>query len=410
MIYNIHYDICAVVISLFTIYYMFAQKGFKKNANKFFLGMVLCELISSFSDIFSSVVNSHIGQYSFFVRDFWNYLFLGVHNATPFIFVLYILYLLGIDKRMKKRHFIFLSIPLVVTLTALALNPVFRWVFYYGTDGIYSHGLMFVVLYVDAFLYMLFAIELIARFHGALPKSKSYPLLLFIAFSLIPVLVQMYIPHILIELFFQALGILGVMLSIENEDEVINHITGLYNRYLFMNDVETAVKSGNNLHILTIKLPITSYYNANLGVQYMNSMMRQMAVWLSGLNGEISCYDCEGGNFALVSYTCSEEKMWNLAQQVRKRFEDAWYYKNLGMVFPAQICILKMPEEIRTIEQLLMIIDAPFADQQSESQIVDSNEFDTYRRNMLIEQKMKEALKKTYLSGVVSAYMGSGKR
>ena len=39
MIYNVHYDICAMVISLFSIIFVIFKKGMRKKQNTFLFGM-----------------------------------------------------------------------------------------------------------------------------------------------------------------------------------------------------------------------------------------------------------------------------------------------------------------------------------------------------------------------------------
>ncbi|MBR1692499.1 MAG: EAL domain-containing protein [Lachnospiraceae bacterium] len=395
MIYNIHYDISAVVIFLFTLFYIFTKKGLKKRSNKIFLALVISGLISAVSDAVGSVANSYGNVYRVFVRDLWNYIFLGTHNLMPFLFTLYIVFLMGICHRMRRLHYALLCLPVASVLLALLLNPVFRWVFYYDTDNVYSHGRMMPLLYAAALFYMALVIVLAIRYRAALPKAKLYPLLLFMVCSTLPIIIQMLMPHLLIELFFQSLAMLGILFSIENEDELLSSITHVRNRFAFLSDVENAIQVKNTVKILTIKIPKSaSYYNTTFGIRYMNHIFLEIAAWLESLGKDLHCYDCDGGHFTLVSYQRSEEDIRELAVKIKNRFETAWEHEDFRIVFPVQICITYLPEEIQTIEQMMVIVDSPFEGKNNESEIIDSNTFDTYQREILIEQLIKDALEK----------------
>ena len=56
MLYNIDFDITAIIISLFIIFYIFAKKGLKTMSNRVFLILVLSNLAASIADICSAVM------------------------------------------------------------------------------------------------------------------------------------------------------------------------------------------------------------------------------------------------------------------------------------------------------------------------------------------------------------------
>lgn len=392
MIYNVDFDIGAIFIWLFTIFCIFSKKGLKKTSNKIFLYIVLAGFISSVADTIGCYVNTYIYHNGYVIWDFFNYIFLGVHNLMPYLFVLYIIYLMGINHRMSRMTALLLNIPIVLSVLVLLLNPVLHWVYYYDADNMYTHDDMIYLLYFNAFLYLMIAIILTIKFRNALSKMKCYALLLFIIVSTLPIAVQMFLPTLLIELFFQAIGLLGILISIENEDEIINSITQIYNRYALLNDVTTAINTHTKTVIMTVKLPNTSYYNTTFGIQYMNEMLQKIALWLESEAYNANCYDCENGHFALMSYAGSKDEFKELAAVIMERFSLEWSNHNLQMIFPVQLCMIQIPEDINTIEQLMLMIDAPFENSGNKCELVELNVFGDYHREILIEKLITEAI------------------
>ena len=90
MTYNIDFDIGAIFIWLFTVFYLFFKKGLKKTANRIFVCIVLCGLISSIADTVGSYTISYPQRFSCLFMDLWNYMFLSVHNLMSYLFVLYL--------------------------------------------------------------------------------------------------------------------------------------------------------------------------------------------------------------------------------------------------------------------------------------------------------------------------------
>ena len=103
MIYNVTFDICAGVISVLSLYVIISKKGVQKESNQLLLLVIIAALISAVFDIWSSVGNSYIDQYTYFSRDILNYIFLFVHTSTACLFAWYMIVLLGLKDVYKRQ-------------------------------------------------------------------------------------------------------------------------------------------------------------------------------------------------------------------------------------------------------------------------------------------------------------------
>ena len=220
MFYHIEFDIAAVFVTLFIIYYVVYKKGLRRHANRVFLVMLLLGIISEFSDIFSSLSNNYPEEFTRSFMDFWNYMYLCSHNILAFLLDVYVFYLLGYQKS-KPISLYFLALPITFDIIVLLTNPFHELVFYYDELDRYTHGPLFIVLYIVSISYMVFAVYLAVRHNRVLTKGRSAALLFFILISFIPLVVQMFIPEYLVTLFFESLGMMGILFTIENKDDVI---------------------------------------------------------------------------------------------------------------------------------------------------------------------------------------------
>lgn len=393
MVYNVHYDICAVFVSIFTLFCVAYKKGLRQNTNRIFLVIIIATLLSAITDIFGALCSSFPDRYPVGIRYILDYTYLGVHNLMAFFFTAYIIALLGIHYRMSKRHTVILCLPVLVEIALFLFNPFLHTVFYYDADRIYTHGFLFWVLYIIAFFFMVLAISLIIRFRSALTQGRFLSLLFFSISSTVPIAVQMLLPNILIELFFQSIGLLGMLFSIEDRNEIFNSITGIFNRFAFIGDMETALSTGVSVQILIVKIPNTSYYNTTFGVTSVNGILREIAAWLNALGKSYHCYDCENGHFAIAIYSNPTINVQDLGSQIQKRFEQEWVFEDFCIMFPVQICIGALPYDIRSMEQLLLIADAPFNSKNGKSSLVLADEFDTFKREIIVEQATERAIK-----------------
>ena len=80
MIYNVSFDICAAIISVFSLFTMLSiKKDLHKSSNRVLLLIIIASFVACVFDIWSSVGNSYVEQYSYFYRDVLNYIFLFVY-------------------------------------------------------------------------------------------------------------------------------------------------------------------------------------------------------------------------------------------------------------------------------------------------------------------------------------------
>lgn len=388
MIYNISFDICAAIICVFSLFMMISKKDLHRESNRLLLLIIVAALVASIFDIWSSVGNSYVKQYSYFSRDVLNFVFLLVYVSTSCLFAWYMIVLLGLKSRMKKPLRAVFFLPEIVICLLLVLNFVFRFVFYYDENGIYLHGPMMYVLYGTGYLYMLTAVFLGIRYRKVLIRSQRYAAILLLVFSIVPIIIQQFImPHQLIELFFQSIGIFGFLTTVENLDAIHHPITKVYNRAAFLREIDMAIRNESGLDAVIVKLSRSSYFDlATLGAFHINGFIASVAEWLNSLSKKMDVYDCERGHFALLISPGSEYSIQEHADIICGRFSEKWVYQNKEMHFPAQLCLANIPDEIQGIEQMVQLVDHPYINASIEPVIITAKDLEAEWREQTDEQ------------------------
>jgi len=391
MLYNIDFDIAAVIISLFILFHIFVKKGLKTASNRVFLLLVASNLAASVTDIISSILNSYPDTMVIWQADLVNTLYLALHNSMTPLMLLYIFCLLGDFMRMNRLLLKAVFIPVFSEYILLLLNPFFRFVFYYDENGIYRHGLSFPLFYVFAFGYMAACIVILMVRRENITKTKRRSLIFIIVATIISLALQMVYPYLLLEIFAQTLGFLGMLLSIENQDDIVNHISGAYNRYAF---IETAPEYLGNTDsvIIVIRLQELSYYNTTIGMTRTNEFLRKIASFLSKADRRLFCYDLGGGNFVLLGSGMTDDEIERLTGKTAERFRSAWELNGSGVMFPAMLCAGRT-DRFTSMEELLLIADSPF--DGNETVIVEIEKvMEKNKRKIQIESLIREAIAK----------------
>ena len=390
MVYRIEFDIAAVFLTLFIIYYIVVKKGLRRHANRVYMGMLVLNFTAEISDIVGSICNNNPAYYSELIQYFWNYIYLFSHNMMALALLVYLFYLIGYE-RSRRTAVIILIIPYVIETLLLLTNPIHKLIFYFDEARRYLHGPLFPLLYAIALLYMVFGIYLVIRHRRGITPAKSNALLFFMAITFIPIVVQIAFPQYLLTLFFETIGLMGILFTIENKDDVINPTTGTLNRYALQTSLDRAMITGNHT-LMIIKIPNLNYYNKMIGFENMNDILRRISNWLLVMCESYSCYDCGRGHFAALCEGISDEAVDNMRKMTMERFERPWGKGKFSLVFPVQFGAVKLPDDVKTMENLFMILDAPF-DGKISSEIDVEKAIARYERNVLVERLVDKAVK-----------------
>ena len=390
MVYKIEFDIAAIFLTLFIIYYIIFKKGLSKHANRVYLTMLVINFIAEISDVVASLANNNPGFYALFFHTFWNYLYLLSHNLMALMVVVYLFYLIGYEKR-KKVALQLITIPYAIDVVLLLTNPIHKWVFYFDESGHYTHGPLFFILYLIATLYMLYAFYLAIKHRVGISSDKSQALIFFLSITFIPVILQMFFQEYLLTLFFETMGLMGILLTIESKDDIINPTTGLLNRFALQTVIDR-VMSGGGYTVILIKIPNLNYYNKMIGFESMNAILHRIAKWIGTLSNEITCYDCGRGHFALLCEGMSSVGIDRIRKATMERFSSPWGKGKFSIVFPVQFGVVNLPDDVKTMENLFMLIDEPF-DGKLASELDVEKVIGGYERNVLVERLIDKALK-----------------
>ena len=388
--YNIDFDICAAIISAFSIFCVFTQKKIQKSQNKVFLITVIINLVSSILDILTVIANSHTDIFSYSVRYLFDNSYLFIHNLLPICLACYVIAVFELYHSRRKIERVLFFLPIACNIILFILNPVFHCIFYYNSENLYTHGSLFLLLYISGFIYIIFSTIRIILGSPAVSIQKRISMLMFVIASIIAVIFQVIYPYILIEQFVESLTFFGMLIAIENEDEIRNPITGIYNRKSFLTDAGLMLENKKPCGIIVIQLPDLNYYNTTVGIEAVNNITKTIAQFLFSLNSFKRVYDCENGRFVLMYYNMLRTAY--LTDSIQQRFESQWTYNSISVKLSLQMRFVSIPSAADSLGKLLLVIDAPSNKVDNNIEVINEETFKPYRRKIEIEYAVEKAI------------------
>lgn len=358
MNYIIHYDICAVVISLFAVAFLLSKKGFRQNQNIVLFVLFCVSAGAALLDIIGVVVNSAYVAWPQFAKNIVNYAYYLLQNAMPYLLCCYILEVVSISLKYGRAKAQFmgriLSIPWVICCLILVLNLFVPIVFYYNDAEEYCHGPGLYVLYGLAFLYMVLCFYLVIHFGKNVSRSLKNIVIVLEAASFLAVFVQMLIPVLHIQLFVESLCLVGTLFTVENEAEIVDSITTCYNRQKLFTDINYQLDSKEEYVIILVRIPDIETYNTSFGMNKITRIMRNVGLWFRHLCKGMEVYSYDLGSFALL---CDDRvNRTEIIEKVKKHFSDAFILDNSPIKFRTEIDSLRVGIDFKSVDQLMVYV------------------------------------------------------
>ncbi|MBQ5312130.1 MAG: hypothetical protein ILP19_08865, partial [Oscillospiraceae bacterium] len=150
-----------------------------------------------------------------------HFLYFTLHNTLAPLFYIYVTSVCGAAfQKNKKRNILYISV-FAVTELLLITNPVTKFVYYCDREHHFQRNIGEIFIYGSAVFFFILAFRRLLSSWNALTKKRRTALIYFFVLVVICIITQLLFPKITVELFGESLGLMGIMLSVETEDDKI---------------------------------------------------------------------------------------------------------------------------------------------------------------------------------------------
>lgn len=299
MYYNVDYEICAAVFMLVLI----IMTGHKKTLNDYQSKLYRVYLYITFLDLCLDVISCYTIAYHEVVPHWLNYsmnaLFLTLQFVLPTLFLLYVHFKVADVRKVNTLMFAWSFLPMGIGIFHMAINPWTKWIFYMDDTG-YHHGTFHYYLYVNAALYAVGTFIYMFRARQYLGRQKCLFVVCVVIISLLPTLIQYFIPHCMLSGMGGAISVFMIYMTNENMTEYVDQITGALNREALVFHVNNSKMSRMPEQIFIIALDNFKIVNDIYGMDGGNRIMRMLVQELQSLYSDSSVFRYGGDNFVVT--------------------------------------------------------------------------------------------------------------
>lgn len=359
--FHIVFYVCALLICGTCFFYTLFRKRVQRLQNKLYILMLSIVTLNSVCDIIAAVAENYslVSNSAFLVVGISNFLYFTVHALLAPSLLFYVCCVNGMYTRLSIRRRIIYLLPCFVTIFFTLTNPLMHWVYYYDENRAFQRNWAEMFFYVVAAVYLVGSVVYLLWFWNAITRRRRIALTGAFVIVISSVMLQLLFIDVKSELLGEAMGLLFLLLIVENEDDRLDADTNTYNRKGFLLDIRNFIMTKQTFHVFVINVVNVDIVRRLTGSSSIQTLARLVATYFRTLVPPYQIYHTSYSTFALL-YTGDKKGADALAKKLEQRFNESWSCLDISIMLNAVILYASVPDELKTPDEILLMLDSPF--------------------------------------------------
>ncbi len=394
-LFHISFYASALLILATTIFFTLLQQRTSKLNNKMFLVIAGALSLNAIAQLVAEIGYGHRFESEawFTLIKLCQYCYFTIHALIPPLVLVYVNVVTGANSRFGRVKRIIFALPLFITEAAILLNPFLDWFFRYDDNRDFCRGFAEATLYLSAGFYLAVCIFTMVYTWKAVVTNRRIAILYFFMVCLGGILIQLLFLDVKAELFAESVGLLGIMISVESEDDRIDVDTGFYNRRALQLDLNNYIVNRRELWVMCIKVTNADIIPRVTGSENVDILSTLLSDYLKTKVSRSYIYNMNPQTFALTILGEDEEYVKNLATEILARFEEPWTINDNEYLLKAVIMFADMPKRLPSSADAFYMADSPVPE-GNDKKILYGSDLNYLLRRSAIQNAIVNGLKK----------------
>ena len=382
----------ALLVSITSIVFTLIQQRTDKIQNKIYIVLISIVAFNSFTQLLNAFIAPmvHNSDTAFLVRCICDYLYFLCHTALCPLFLLYVYSVCGIGKLSNVRRILSYGFLFMISEVMIILNPLLHWIYRYeDREFTRCRGELFI--YVIAAFYLGVSFFRLLFSWNALTAKRRLALIYFFIMVVVGVSVQLVNQDLQGELFTEALALLGVMTSIESEDDRIDIDTGIYNRKALQTDLTSYILNKRHVGVICVKITNLELFERTANFENPDILPTVVAAFLRTLVPRYCIYNTNPGTFILTETEDDPDRCMKIAEIISRRFDHTWHFGDNELLLNAVVMTSRAPERIKSASDAFYMADSPVP-ANLDKKILSGRDLDYLMRRAAIENALARGL------------------
>ena len=383
------FNLAAVIIAITCLFYTLLMGRNRRLKNKLFIAFIVIVIIDATAVIGAdlTVLSGLARESKLLLLNVLQFIYFLTHFAIAPIFALYIILVCNVAYRFPNKARFCLALPFYILELLVMLNPLTSFVYTFDENLQFHRQTGVYVAYVQAAFYVLFAIVALFLYWNILNDMKKIALLYFFVIVIAGTLIQMVFSNIQCELMCEAIGLMGIMIVLENDDDGMDMPSGAYNRNAMTRDVGGYFRYGRNFYSICIRLINGDSYRKITGYEEFEKILREIVSYVQSIDNRFDVYRAASDCFMVVcpDFDCPDAK--EAADKVYEKFSKGWSHGDNTLFLKAHILLASSPDQFTSLDNLFFLSDSSI--DAENDRVLCGNDLDFILRRAEVEKAVK---------------------
>ncbi len=382
-----------ILIIITILIYTFIQTRLDKLQNKLFMTITSIVFINAATLLYALFAQFAVKdvQASLRLMNTAQTLYFFAHTMLCPMFGYYVTAVTGKTAKYSKKFYIIYAVPYLLCEALVLLNPFLHWVFRYDAEKAFYRGPAEMMIYIIAAGYFIYSVASLFLSWNALTRQRRYSLVYFFGVILAGILIQLLFVSLKTELFCEALALVGVMLTIENEDSRLDADTGIYNRSAFKMDLNSYIANRQAFRVLCIKITNSDIVQRVTGSANTDSYVRLIGEYIKALVPRYTLYHVNPMTYAMTFIGSRAPEAESTAYKILDRFELPWKLKDSEVVLHIAAVLADVPGHVSRTGEILYIADNQ-APPNAERNLIKDDDLGYFMRRIAVEHSVMRGI------------------
>lgn len=351
MNYILYFDVAAAVLMFAIANHFFYSKTVKNQRLNIFGVLIATVSLSTVMDIALCILD---GNMSIPIPALYilNALYLFSVSFVTYIFLVYVYILCHDNGKVYFSSYLKLAVFEITYLILLILTPFNHWLFTITDEHVYVHGPLSFIMYVNAVLHIVIGVIVAFTNKKKLSRWIRISLLFYPFLVIIAIVLQMYMPNVMMMQFAEAVSCQLIVFSIENPQDYKNRDLDIYNTKAFYEAFYYEAVRNHNFKILAFKISGMRSVTELMGIDAAKEALKVITDSLVSIVNRRHFYYLEDDTFCIMQEL--PEREWiKIRERIIDRFRRTFEVKRVPISFEVYMCVISYPDKAKDLNEAL---------------------------------------------------------
>lgn len=349
---NISFALAAVFLSFFAINNLLRMNKVHSPQNALFLYLAIDNGFTACSAVTEVLLRAYFPEAIIFLSLSSFVYFLTHLLLVPFLFLYVCSHIMSWHSLHTAARVAVIA-PIGVALAALFSNPFTHIIFYYSEDGAYHRGYGIWIIYAIAAYYVVGIVIVLLRYRKRVPVRKINVVIFTLVFSLIAVVLQVFLPDSSIEVLAVAIAIVVSFLFIQNPREQMDPDYPALSFQSLLETIHAGFIRGISFEVICIIADdYTTFAGENIDREFVDEYLSFIGQFT---NGGIT-YRVREYEYALVLPQPGEGQAEKIVKEIESRFKKPWTIFGKEVELGLRLIRVRVPEDVKDEQSLIALL------------------------------------------------------